>query len=136
MSRPRILLAGMAAAVLGLASCNSLGISPATQAAAIAQAQTVLTDAVQFYGVAKGIAEVAAVADPTLAGPIGLAIAALDPLVSQASTIVANATADVAAINNLAAQIQAQAAQLATAAAPAIKAVSSVTATSLVLTPR
>lgn len=126
MIRPRALLAGMAVAVLGLAQCTSLGVPAVTQAAAIAQAQTLLTDAVNFYGVAKGIAQVAAVADPTLAGPIGLAIAALDPLVAQASSVISKTTADVVAINNLAAQIQAQAAQLATAAAPAIKAVSSV----------
>ena len=112
---------------LSIAACAG-SITAATSSAVtatVSQAQGHLQEAIQLYGVSKGIAEVAAVADPGLAPGLAAVTASLDPLVAQAQAALTAATVDAAAIDALAANITAQANELTLAAAPVIKAVPS-----------
>jgi len=114
---------------LMLAGCQTsqTASTAATVTSALTTAQAAVNQAVTFYGVAKGIAQVAEAADPTLAAPISTAIAVLDPLVVTAQAALQVATTDAPTLEALAAQIQSQAQALETTAAPAIKVVSSKT---------
>lgn len=109
-------------AALSLAACAPItqaNVQAATQAT-VSQAQQDLQTAINLYGIAKGIAEVGATADPTIAPAIGIAIAALDPVVAQAQTALDNATTDAAAIEQLAAEITQQANALTLSGAPVV----------------
>lgn len=90
---------------------------------ALATAQKDAATAVAFYQTAKGIAQVAELADPSLAGPINAGIAVLDPLMQTAQAALNAASTDAPALEALATQIQTQAVTLAQTAAPAIKVV-------------
>lgn len=113
------------ACLLMLAACSASTTTAVT--ATVSTAQKDLQGAITLYGIAKGIAEVASVADPALAVPLGASIAALDPIVAKAQTALNAATVDAAAIEALTAQITAQANALTTTAAPVIKVVPSTT---------
>lgn len=113
-------------AVLAVASCTAAQTTAIDSAVttALAAAQADASKAISFYQTAKGIAEVAALADPTLAGTINAGIAVLDPLMATAQTALNSATTDAPTLEALATQIQSQAVALEQTAAPAIKVVS------------
>jgi len=115
----------ISAAALGLVACSTGSATTTSATTTLTTAETAVQSAINFYGIAKGIAEVAEVADPTLAAPIQVAISVLDPLVASAQSALTSATADAPTLISLASQIQSQAAQVETLAAPAIKAVPS-----------
>lgn len=109
-----------------LCACGSLPTPGAVQAATtatISKAQTDLQAAINVYGVAKGIGQVASLAVPGLVPIVAAATAVADPLVAQAQTALNAATVDANAIEQLAAAINAQASALTLAAAPAVKVV-------------
>lgn len=114
---------GTVALLAGCATLPNLPALPTTAnvqaatAATISQAQQQVQQAITLYGIAKGIAEVGATADPAIAPVVGVAIATLDPLVAQAQTALNDATTDAAALIALAGQIQAQASALTLATA-------------------
>ena len=114
-------LVPVAAAAMLLSGCAGAATS-ATTAATIPAAQAKLRAAVTLYGISKGIAEVAAIADPGLAPVLGTVIATLDPLVARAQPALA-APVDATAIEALAATISAQANALTLVAAPVIRVV-------------
>ena len=114
----------MLAAALALCLGGCAGISGTAPSSTIPAAQAKLQAAVTLYGISKGIAEVAAVADPALAPALAAVIATLDPLVARAQPALA-APADAAAIEALAASISAQANALTLVAAPVIKVIPS-----------
>jgi hypothetical protein len=114
------------AAALALSACAVPPQTTVTVATATSDVQSALT----LYGVVKGIAQVAEVANPALAPAINAAIAALDPLAAQAQAALADATADAAALETLATAIRTQAAALTVQAAPAVKVVPGVGAVS------
>jgi hypothetical protein len=127
MRLPTLAILALSAALTGCAGTSAL---TATQTS-LTDAQTVLTaanTALNSYGIAKGIAEVAEVADPALAPILGNAIATADPLVSQLQAAVSAAQIDTAAVQALVAQISAQATTITTTAAPVIKVVPAVAA--------
>ena len=113
---------------LGVAGCASASSIVTTATTSLADAEGHLQAAIDLYGISKGIAEVAALADPGLAPVLLATTATLDPLVSRARSDLAvarTAAVDTAAIEALAASITAQANALELAAAPVIKAVPS-----------
>lgn len=86
----------------------------------ISNAQQALQKALTFYGIAKGVAEIGATADPTIAPAVGTILAITDPVVAKAQTVLNDATVDANAIMALVAQIQAQAQSLTTLGAPSV----------------
>lgn len=86
----------------------------------IATAQADVQNAVVLYGISKGIAQVAAATNPSLAPVLLAGIATADPLVVKAQMAIANASTDAAAIEALVVQIKAQADALTVVAAPAV----------------
>jgi len=112
-----------AVALMGLAACSTSQLANTTQT--VTAAKTALQAAINGYGIVKGIAGVAAAADPTLAGPIAAAEVILDPLVVKAQTALNDASTDAATLVSLASTITAQAQALQATAAPAIKVVPS-----------
>jgi translation initiation factor 2 alpha subunit (eIF-2alpha) len=108
----------MLAALLLLSSCAGT-----TTASTTAAAQAVLNEAVNYWGVAKGVAEVAVIAQPELGPVVSAAEAVIQPLVDQAQATATQATVDIAAATALAQQIQAQIAALTVKTAPAVKVV-------------
>jgi len=111
------------ACALGLAACSTAqtaNINTGVQTG-LTTAQTDLQKAVTFYGIAKGIALAAELADPGVAAQINTAIAVLDPLVATAQQLLASSSTDAPAIESLAAQLQSQATSLTVTAAPAVK---------------
>lgn len=117
MSRAIVRIAVLA---LLLSGCASSSNSPSS--ADIPAAQAKLQAAITLYGISKGIAEVAVVADPALAPILASVIGTLDPLVARARPALA-APADAGAIEALAATISEQANALTLVAAPVIKVV-------------
>ncbi len=114
-----------AALALAVAAC-----SPAQHASTTATVNNALTvaqqdaqAAINMYGIAKGLAEVAIVSDPSLAPVLTTAIAAADPIVAKLQTALTAADATVPAIEALVSQITAQANTLTLQAAPVVKAV-------------
>jgi len=87
------------------------------------QAQQAVQMAIQLWGVAKGIALVAEVAQPSLAPAVNAVIAAVDPKVATAQKALDMASTDVSLMVSMAQQIKDQAAALTTTAAPAVKVV-------------
>ena len=113
---------------LGLTGCAQLSAATSATTAvsvSVSAAQDRLQAAIDLYGIAKGIAEVAAVADPSLAPALVTLTATVDPQVARAQAILTAGTVDVAAIQALAATISAQANALELQAAPVIKVVPS-----------
>lgn len=123
--------------LLALAGIALVGCTPAQQTAPVtgtlatinadaAKAQSAVNTAVTLYGIAKGIAQVAALADPSLAPTLNGFIAATDPIIAKAPAVASAAMSDINAATALAATVTAQANALTVVAAPAIKAVPSV----------
>lgn len=119
----RIALACIVAVSLGLAGCAASTTAAVT--ATVSSAQTKLQDAISLWGIAKGIAEVAGIADPALAPILGAGISVVDPLVVEAQSALNAATVDAAAIETLAATITARANALTVQAAPVVTVVPS-----------
>ncbi len=110
----------VAAVALLLSGCA--GTVPTAATTTVPAAQAKLQAAVTLYGISKGIAEVAAIADPGLAPVLNTVVATLDPLVARAQPALA-APGDATAIESLAETISAQANALTLVAAPVIKVV-------------
>jgi len=104
-----MILAG--AALCLLAGCDM--VPAATKAtvskATVSKAQADLQTAIDLYGVAKGIAEVAGLVNPGVGVAIAGLAAAVDPVVARAQTALNDATTDAAAIEALSGEITAQA---------------------------
>jgi hypothetical protein len=116
-----IALAGMLAA---LAGCSTATKVEATIASDLPKAQQSARIAVNLWGIAKGIALVAEVAQPALVPVLAPAIAIGDPLAAAATLALNDTTADAGAVSSLAAQITTQANAITATAAPAVKVVS------------
>lgn len=116
----------MSLRIAGLTLCTAAMLaacSPAQKAtvdASIATAQVDAQNALVLYGIAKGIAQVAVVGNPTLAPAIAAFIAKADPLVAKAQMALADASTDAVALEALVAQIQAQANAMTVTAAPSV----------------
>lgn len=111
----RIVLLGLG---LALAGCAASTVTATT--ATVSKAQADLQLAINFYGVARGIANVAVAAQPSLAVVVLPVVARVDPLVAKAQTALYEASLDATAIEALAATINAQATALTVKAAPAV----------------
>ncbi len=112
MNRRQALAGGLAAAAL-LPGCATM--APISQALTpIGEATGVLTPAgaVSLYGIAKGMAEVALIADPGLSLVVKAALAIAAPLLADIQARTATAAASAVALTR-----QANALQLATAGA-------------------
>ncbi len=110
----------VAAVTLLLAACAGTANTATTTTIPAAQAK--LQAAVRLYGISKGIAEVAAIADPGLAPVLSAVVATLDPLVARAQPALV-APSDATAVEALAETISEQANALTLVAAPVIKVV-------------
>ena len=113
-----------------LAGCTAAQQAKVTMAVATANsdfstgAKSVQT-AINLWGLAKGIAQVAEVAEPALTPVLSVAIAAADPVVAKAQVALNDATTDVATLQALATTITQQANAITATAAPVIKVVPS-----------
>ena len=110
---------------LALCFAGCAGTTAAAVKATVSPAQAQLQAAITLYGISKGIAQVAAIADPGLAPVLAIVTASLDPVVARAQLALGAATLDAVALEALAATISAQANALTLAAAPVIKVVPS-----------
>ena len=115
----RLLLVALAA--VSLSGC---AISQATLQNDLAQAKADLQAAIQAYGIAKGIADVAIAADPALALPVTAIEAIIDPLVPVAESMLADASADVTDVNSLVQKLDTQILAVETTTAGKIKVIS------------
>ena len=104
-----------------LSGCAGSGASLQSDATA---AKADLSQALNAWGVAKGIAGVAVLADPALALPVGAMEAVIDPLVPIAQTMLTATDVDMQQLTQLVQQIQTEIAAMETATAPQIKVVS------------
>ena len=118
----RQIIAAVAATAL-LAGCANLAARTATDEAAV---QKVLGQSVAYIGIVDGLAQVAGpvaeIVSPATAPLIVQGVKALDALDSAAKLAEASVATDLATADQLAAQIQAQGAALATLAAPFVAA--------------
>lgn len=105
---------GLGVAVAGLALA---GCTPGLEAIE-ASLMPSGAEAAAFYGVAKGIAEVAALAEPTLAPVVAAIVAVCDPLVAALTAGHLASDASAAAV-----RLAAQAQTLLLATAPAVRVV-------------
>lgn len=118
----RLPLYGALGGALCLGGCGSVPVQAVSQAAqqTISNAQQDLQKALTFYGIAKGLAEIGATANPAIAPVVGTVLAITDPVVAKAQTVLNDAVVDVNAIEALVTQIQAQAVVLTNAGAPSV----------------
>lgn len=110
-----------------LGGCTAQAVSPAATAIGLAQGD--VQDAIDLWGIARGMAEVAgpllqATGHPMAAAALTGLVAAANPLVGQAQTALTSTMVDVVALEALASQIKTSADALTLTAAPAIKAIS------------
>lgn len=107
-----------------LAGCTAAQVQSthATIVADLPTAKQACQVAVTLYGIDKGLAEVAAIADPEAAPIIAAVIMVADPI-AAAAQVALNNNADAPTLMSIAAQLRAQADTLATTAAPSIKVV-------------
>ncbi len=120
-------LALAGACLFGLSACAGTAITPTTVTTSLTTAQQDLQKALNLYGIAKGIAQIAEMADPALAPVLAPAIAATDPLVARAQVALNDASADATALEALVAQISQQANTLTVQSAAVIKVVPAAT---------
>lgn len=112
---PKAALCLLLAAGLGLSCCAALpagaGIAAAAASGVTVAGVTVagLQDAVALYGIAKGIALQAELADPHLKPAIDDAIATTDPLAAKLQAVLSGAQADASVVRVLVAQVTQQA---------------------------
>ena len=112
-----------AIAVLAAASLSGCA-SSATLQSDVTSVKADLGQALNAWGVAKGIADVAVLADPALALPVGAMEAIIDPLVPIAQTMLTATDPDMQQLTQIMQQIQTEIAAIETATAPQIKVVS------------
>jgi hypothetical protein len=111
---------------LALGACSTAQTTSATASvtSGLTATQADVAKAVQLYGIAKGLAEVAALSNPSLAPEINAVIAKADPVVATLTPLVTDTAADIAidapAIATEVATLVAQANALTLVAAPAI----------------
>jgi hypothetical protein len=106
---------------LALSACQTGPAQIATTAnAALTKAQQDAKVAVTLYGIAKGIGQVAAAADPSLAPTLAKVTAAAEPVVAKAQIALADVATDAPTLEALAATIITQANALTVTAAPAV----------------
>jgi hypothetical protein len=115
----------LAAGALVIAALSGCATASASVQADLATAKASLSQAVNAYGVAKGIADVAVAADPALAAPVAQMEAAIDPLIPAAQTLLATSSTDTQEVTQMAQQIQGQIVAIETTTAPKIKVVAS-----------
>ncbi|HEY0182644.1 MAG TPA: hypothetical protein VGC09_07525 [Rhodopila sp.] len=120
-------LALAGACLFGLSACDGTAITPTTVTTSLTTAQQDLQKALNLYGIAKGIAQIAEMADPALVPVLAPAIAAMDPLVARAQVALNDASADATALEALVAQISQQANALTVQSAAVIKVVPAAT---------
>ena len=112
-------LAVLAAISLG-ACATTTGTSVQTD---LASAKADLGRAVDAYRIAKGIADVAVAADPTLAAPVQQTESVIDPLIPKAQAMLAEANVDALQVAQLVQEIQQQIVVIETTTASQIKVV-------------
>jgi len=115
----RLLITAVAAAAL-LSGCSNLPVVTAGANTTISKAQSDVQEAIALYGIAKGIAQAAELAQPSITPIVTAATAALDPLVAQAQAALNAATTDANALEALAAAIKSQTNTLTVQAAPSV----------------
>ncbi len=120
-------LALAGACLFGLSACADTAITPTTVTTSLTTAQQDLQKALNLYGIAKGIAQIAEMADPALEPVLAPAIAVTDPLVAKAQVALNDASADATALEALVAQISSQANALTVQSAAVIKVVPAAT---------
>lgn len=103
----------------GMTLPTSAAVTAATTAT-ISKAQQDLQTALNLYGVAKGIGQVASLADPALGVVVAGISAIADPVVAKAQIALNDATTDANTIEALVVQITAQANSLTVKAAPVV----------------
>jgi hypothetical protein len=114
---------------LTLGACSTAQTTSATESvtAGLTATQADVAQAVQLYGIAKGLAKVAALSNPSMAPEINTVISKADPVVATLTPLVTGAEADIAtdapAIAAEVATLVAQANALTLVAAPAINVV-------------
>lgn len=121
MYRP--LAALFAVSLLSACAVSPTSVTPTTIATSLTTAQADTQKAINLYGVSKGLAEIAELADPELAPLINAGFAATDPIVAKAQLALNDASTDAAALEALVAQISAQANTLTVQSAGVIKVV-------------
>ncbi len=89
----------------------------------LAGAKADLGRAVSAYGIAKGIADVAVAADPTLAAPVERTEGVIEPLIPKAQAMLAAADANALQVTQLVQEIQQQIVVMETATAQQVKVV-------------
>ena len=90
---------------VGLGGCAISAIQIQTD---LANAKVALNEAIEAYGIAKGIADVAVTADPALLIPVAAIEAVIDPLIPVAQTLLADASADASQVKQVTQQITSQ----------------------------
>ena len=127
MRNTSILAATFALATLGLAACTAPQQATllTNETQVLASANTALAD----YAIAKGIAQVAEAAEPSLNVVLVPALALTDSYAAKLQAAVTAISIDTVAVNTLVAQISAQVQQITATAAPAVKVVPSSVAT-------
>ncbi len=110
--------------VLAAALLSGCAVSEVTMQTDLAKAKAALSQAIQAYGIAKGIADVAIAADPALAIPVAAIEAVIDPLIPLAETLLADANAKTTQITQLLQEIQTQVIAVETTTAGQIKVIS------------
>ena len=113
-----------AIAVLMAATLSGCATSSASLQADATTAKADLSQALNAWGVAKGIADVAVLADPALAVPVAAMEAVIDPLVPVAQTMLTATAPDMQQLSQIMQQIQTEIAAIEAATAPQIKVVS------------
>ncbi len=120
VQNPRLIALALIAVLAGCAAAQT----GTTTATTLSAAQSVLAEAMYFYGIAKGIAQVAVQADPALGSTITPTLTALDALFATAQAALADAQTTAPTIEALATQLKSQSTSLVATAAPAVKVVS------------
>ena len=114
----------LALAVLAAVSLGACTTTASTSVQSdLATAKADLSRAVDAYGIAKGMADVAVAADPALAAPVAQVEGVVDPLIPQAQAMLAAANVDALQVTQLLAQIQQQIVVIETTTAPQVKVV-------------
>lgn len=121
--RNRIACVALVCGMLG--ACGTTPQPPAAITTTLTTAQADVQKAISLYQIAKGIAEVAELADTTLAPAITAGFAVTNPIVAKAQTALTDASTDAAALEALVAQISAQANTLTVQSAAVVKVVPS-----------
>lgn len=123
-------LGGLLACLLfsvGIVACTTLpaGTPPSlvNVNVTLTKAQADAQKAIKLYGIAKGIAQIAMMAEPDLAPVLTATFATTDPLVAKAQMALDDASADANALEMLVEEIQAQANAVTVQSAAVIKVV-------------